>query len=162
MCMASLWTYLLLRQAIDDLRNLMFTAGSRHGEPTATLAHPAENQRDTVRTSRPTERLGLEHVVEHSRGYVWVNSEGEIRAGPPTFTSDHRLGAQEECQPLGLQHGSPSPMNKRDPAGAQCCLQPEEQEQVSGPQVNPGIHVAVCVAEVTSLMSLRMQTTTPN
>lgn len=65
----SLWTYLLLRQAIDDLRNLMLTACRRHGEPTATLAHPAGNQKDTVRTSHPTERLGLDHGAEHSRGF---------------------------------------------------------------------------------------------
>lgn len=103
-CVVSLWTYLLLRQAINDLRNLMLTAGSRHGEPTATLAHPAGNQRDTVRTSRPTDRLSQDHGVEHSRGYVRVNGEGGIRAEPPTFTTDHRLGAQgvwgatQECQ----------------------------------------------------------------
>lgn len=79
--MVSLWTHLLLRQAIDDLRNLMFTAGSRHGEPATALAHPAGNQRDTIRTSSPTERLGWDHEAEHSR--VWVNGKGEITAGPP-------------------------------------------------------------------------------
>ena len=104
MCVVSLWTYLLLRQAINDLRNLMLTAGSRHGEPTATLAHPAGNQRDTVRTSRPTDRISQDLGVENSSGYVRVNGVGGIRAEPPTFTTDHRLGAQgvwgatQECQ----------------------------------------------------------------
>lgn len=148
MRVVSLWTYLLLRQAINDLRNLMLTAGSRHGEPTATLAHPAGNQKDTVRTSCPTDKLGLDHGVEHTRGYVRVNGEGEIGAEPPAFTTDRRLGAQgvwgaaQECQsppPPEATRWQPisHEQKTRDPTGAPCCLQPKDQEQVSGPQVSP-------------------------
>ena len=51
-------TYLLLRQAIDDLGHLVLTAGGRHGKPAAPLPHPAGDRRHTLRTgpSQPAQR----------------------------------------------------------------------------------------------------------
>lgn len=51
-------TYLLLREAIDDLGHLVLAAGGRHGEPAAPLTHPAGDRRHTLRTgpSQPVQR----------------------------------------------------------------------------------------------------------
>ena len=51
-------TYLLLREAIDDLGHLVLAAGGRHGEPAAPLTHPTGDRRHTLRTgpSQPAQR----------------------------------------------------------------------------------------------------------
>lgn len=82
-------TYLLLRQAIDDLGHLVLTAGGRHGKPTAPLPHPAGDRRHTLRTgpSQPAQWYSPEPTTSPE---VACGQRGGARPPTPTQMAPSR------------------------------------------------------------------------
>lgn len=95
------WTHLLLREAVDDLGHLVLAAGGGHGQPTAPLAHPAGNQRDTAGT-RPSAAGMPAGSTAHTGGRrfprrgVWA--AGRSRGSRATGTAPAR-GPGEDMGP---------------------------------------------------------------
>lgn len=112
-------THLLLRQAIDDLGYLVFAAGGRHGQPTAPLAHPAGNQRDTqsgpaslqsgvhgqscstdLNPPLPQERrVGSKAGLGEGTGPPTLTQERHNPEAAGSSTSSSLLRCQKEAQP---------------------------------------------------------------